>query len=532
MLTGRQLVARLSSRLEELSMRFSLASFLLRFVWLTLFFVACSEPTAPLSEGPADGSAAFDGAYEPGGTSFLLQRIDDPIPGHQPIRIELIGNNIELDGTQETVSVDVAIRNAGSESLFAPATIWLNRFIPSDVRPLNADFARDNAKQLESDDPLGTSGFDYSDLLGEDGVLGPDESSQAKTWIFHDPGLGSFSFSAEAEFGMEANRPVISGMLFGDENRNGIRDAGEGPFFAGGVTVQRPDGTLVHAGPDESGFYRIRVTEPGLHRVTFVSALACPACICETTPNPLEVFLTPGPDGEPRSFEDADFGIYPGPCVDPPPPGPAPLVVLTDLSPEEIDQSPYQLIWAELEGELLSIRVGYSGCTRDHPFTLHAARGFMESLPVQTWMLLAHDDRGEACRAYFERTLFFDLSPIQQAHIEDYGVPGIVRIHFRDFRGNETEFRLGVDLVTLIGAVIGIDDDVPVDGGVVVELQLDSGETIKLFFGSLFTSPPPPQWRFELYAVIAGLELGDRVRATGTSAPGGITLRGLTILER
>jgi hypothetical protein len=399
------------------------------------------------------------------------------------------------------------------------------------VWPLNADFARDKAKQLDADDPLGSYGFDYSDLIGEGGVLEPGENSQAKTWIFHDPGLASFSFSAEAEFGMEVNRAVISGMLFSDQNRNGIRDADEGPFLAGGVTVQYPDGTLVHAGPDESGFYRVRVTESGLHRVTFASALACPACICESTPNPLEVLLTPGPDGEPRSFEHADFGIYPGPCVDPPPPYSSPPVMLTDLPPDEIDQSPYQLIWAELEGELFSIRVGYSGCTRDHPFTLYAARGFMESLPVQTWMILAHDDRGEACRAYFERTLFFDLSPIQEAHVEDYGAPGIIRIHFRDFRGDETEFRLGMDLVTLIGIVTQIDDDVPVDGGTVVELQLDNGETARLFFGSLFTDPPPPQWRFDLYGVIAGLELGDRVRAIGTRVLGGITLRGLTILE-
>jgi hypothetical protein len=525
-------VARFSSRLEVVAMRFPLASFSLPFVSLALVFVACSDSTAPLSESPADGSAAFAGAFDPGGTSFLLQRIDDPIPGRQPIHVELIGSNVQVDENQETVSVDVAMRNAGPESLYAPATIWLNRFVPPDVWPLNADFARDNVKQPEPDDPLGTYGFDYSDLLGEDGVLEPGESSQAKTWIFHDPGLGSFSFAAEAEFGMEPNRSVISGMLFSDENRNGIRDADEGPFFAGGVTVQYPDGTSVHAGPDERGFYRVRVTEPGLHRVIFASALACPACICETTPNPLEVFLTPGPDGEPRSFEHADFGIYPGPCVDPPPPNPSPLVVLTDLPPDEIDQDFYHLIWAELEGELFSIHVGYSGCSPDHPFTLYAARGFMESLPVQTWMLLAHDDRGEPCDAYFEKTLFFDLGPIQEAHIEDYGAPGIVRIRFRDFEGDETEFLLGPELVTLIGVVTQIDDDVPVDGGAVIELQLDSGETTKLFFGSLFTEPPPPQWRLDLYGVIVSLELGDRVRATGTRVLGGISLRELTILER
>ncbi|MCL1594332.1 MAG: hypothetical protein M3132_08285, partial [Actinomycetia bacterium] len=378
---------------------------------------------------------------------------------------------------------------------------------------------------------LDTYGFDYSDLLGDDGVLDPDESSQARSWIFHDPGLGSFSFVAEAEFGMEPDRPVISGMLFSDDNRNGVRDEGEGPYFAGGVTVQFPDGSSVHAGPDERGIYRVRVIEPGLHRVVFSSMLACPACYCVTTPNPLDVLLTPGPDGEPQSLEQADFGIYPGPCWDPPPPIPS-EVVLTDLSPDEIDQDFYHLISAQLDGESFSIRVGYSGCSPDHPFTLYAGRRFMESMPVQTWMLLAHDDRDEFCLAYFEETLTFDLGPIQDAHIEDYGAPGIVLIRFRDFEGGETEFLLGSELVTLTGVMTRIDDQVPVDGGVVIDLHLDSGEMTKLFFGSLFTEPPPAPWRIELYEVIASLELGDRVEATGAAVPGGLSLRGLTILER
>jgi hypothetical protein len=505
--------------------------FLLFFVCLALVFAGCSDSTAPSPGTPPDGSAAFDGTFDPEGTSFVLQRIDDPISGLHPIHIELIGSNVHVDAAQQTVSVDVAMRNVGPEPLYAPATIWVNRFVPSGVQLLNADYARDSVEPLGSDDILGTYGFDYSDLLGDDGVLAPDERSQTRTWLFHDPGLGSFSFSAHADFGMEPDRPVISGMLFSDDNRNGVRDAGEGPYFPGGVTVQFPDGSMVHTGPDERGFYRVRVTEPGLHRVMFSSMLECVACYCLTTPNPLEILLVPGPDGEPRSFEQADFGIYSGSCGDPLPPGPS-EVVLTDSSPDQIDQDFYHLLSATLEGELFSIRVGYSGCSDDHPFTLYAGRGFMESLPVQTWMLLAHDDLGEPCDAYFEKTLHFDLGPIQDAHIEDYGEPGIVRIRFRDFLGLETEFLLGSELVTLTGVVTQIDDAVPVDGGVVIDLTLDNGETTKLFFGSLFTYPPPPQWKRDLYNVIASLEIGDRVRATGARVAGGISLRGLVILDR
>ena len=510
-------------------MRNSLSSLLL--VLLPLIFVACSDSTTPTPVIPGDGGAAFDGVFDPDGDSFVLQRIDHPVAGREPVPIDLIGSNVQVDQARETVSVDVAMRNAGREPLYAPVSIWVNRFVPPEVAVLNADYVRESVDPLDPADIFVTYGFDYSDLLGEDGVLEPDESSQPRTWTFHDPGLASFSFVAEADFGMEPNRPVIPGMLFSDDNRNGIRDEGEGPFFPGGVTVQFPDGSAVSASPDDLGFYRVRVTEPGLYRVMFTTMLDCIACICETTPNPLEVFITPGPDGEPRGFEDADFGIYPGPCIDLPKPVP-PRVVLTDRPPGEIDQDFYQLISAELDGQLFRVRAGYSGCSRGHPFTLYAGRRFMESAPVQTWMLLAHDDLGELCLAYFEETLVFDLGPIQEAHIEDYGEPGIIRLRFRDFLGVESEFLLGSELVTMTGVVTRIDDAIPVDGGVVIEVLLDGGETARLFFDSLFTEPPPPQWKLDLYGVIAGLEIGDRVRATGATVDGGLSLRGLVILDR
>jgi hypothetical protein len=503
----------------------------LLFCFLALALVACSDSTAPSDQDPADGAAVFDATIDPTGSTFVLQSIDDPVPGHRPIYIDLIGSNVEIDPSQQTVSIDVSIRNRGREWLYAPATIWLNHFVPPEVSPLNADYVRDGTDPSNSDDLLGSYGFDYAELLGEDGALEPNETSQARTWTFHDPGLISFSFAAQAEFGIEPDRPVISGMLFTDVNRNGIRDPDEGPYHAGGVSVRFPDGSTVGASPDARGSYRVRVTQPGLYRVTFVSMLACPACYCETTPNPLEVFLTPGPKGEPSSFEHADFGIYPGPCFDPPPPGPLGSVMLTDLPAGEIDQDPYDFLGANLEGEIFNIRVGYGGCAADHPFTLYAARGFMESMPVQTWTLLSHDDRDEPCEVYFLRTRSFDLGPIQEAHIQDYGEPGIVGIRFRDFEGNETVFRLVPDVVTLTGVVTRISDDVPVDGDVVLELLLDSGDRAKVFLGSFFTATPAFPWRMELYQLIKTVEIGDRVTANARRATGGLALHGLTILD-
>jgi len=348
-------------------------------LFLALYPAACSDSTAPGSDAPPDGGAVFDGAFD--GESFVLKRIDASLVGQQPVFIELIGSNVQLDETNETVSVDVALRNVGPETLYAPATVWLNHFLPTGVAPLNADFV--SRGEDSTANALGSYGYDYTEQLGEDASLGANENSESKTWVLQDPGLLSFSFSARAIFGMEPGRPVISGYVFSDENRNGIRERNELPYRAGGITVEFPDGSVMSVEIAESGAYRVPVKQTGLHTVRFASFLECVACWCETTPNPLEVMLTPGPDGEPRSFTQAHFGIYPGPCFDPPT-RPIPPVVLTDTPPEDIDQDPYRLLGSGLSGELLRLRVGYSGCSEEHPFTLYSSPGFMESLPVQT----------------------------------------------------------------------------------------------------------------------------------------------------
>ena len=67
----------------------------------------------------------------------------------------------------------------------------------------------------------------------------------------------------------------------------------------------------------------------------------------------------------------------------------------------------------------------------------------MESLPVQTWALLAHDDLDEPCDAWFMRTLEFDLQPLREAYIRAYGEPGIIIVNFQDYQGEVTRLEFG-----------------------------------------------------------------------------------------
>jgi hypothetical protein len=86
-------------------------------------------------------------------------------------------------------------------------------------------------------------------------------------------------------------------------------------------------------------------------------------------------------------------------------------------------------------------------------------------------------------------------------------------------------------LVTVTGIVTQIDDRVPVDGGVTITLKLDDGGTELLFFGSLFTSPPPDEEMLALYQRILEAEVGSHVKASGLRVEAGIELRDLTVLE-
>ena len=87
------------------------------------------------------------------------------------------------------------------------------------------------------------------------------------------------------------------------------------------------------------------------------------------------------------------------------------------------------------------------------------------------------------------------------------------------------------DLVTVTGVVTMKDDQVPVDGGVTMTLQLDDGGAETLVFRSLFTAPPPPPEQLALYQVIAQVRVGDRVRAEGRRRDDGVELEDLTILK-
>lgn len=110
--------------------------------------------------------------------------------------------------------------------------------------------------------------------------------------------------------------------------------------------------------------------------------------------------------------------------IKPAPPGDVvPIILVDDLRPGDWPRDPAHIEKAEVFGDVLSLRVSYSGGCREHGFQLIASRQFMESYPLQVSTHLAHDAHGDACEALIVEDLLFDLTPLKKFYQDAYRSP-------------------------------------------------------------------------------------------------------------
>ena len=87
------------------------------------------------------------------------------------------------------------------------------------------------------------------------------------------------------------------------------------------------------------------------------------------------------------------------------------------------------------------------------------------------------------------------------------------------------------NLAVVTGEVTFIYDNVAADGGVIIDLKLDNGKAERLLFSPYYWGDDSEE-RWQLYAKIQEVEVGDRVRGRGQRTDRGIELEELTILEK
>ncbi|MBT8401117.1 MAG: hypothetical protein KJO98_11620 [Rhodothermia bacterium] len=411
--------------------RFRIATIL---IVVALFAVGCSDNVGPDADNPTDGIGLFSGEIDPSTGSILLKTLEVEGTDAVPVRIELHGRFVRDRTPEGSIGLAVAVRNVDSKALYATAELVLTDFRPETVTP-HFDFADwIICPTTTGGDTTGVGtttgcgfGYVYSELLGDDGVLSPGETSGEKLMVFVNPNNVSFSFNVEARFGMQPNRPRIAGVFFSDHNGNGVRDPNEPPFGGGWVNVTGPGIDSVTVGVGADGTYSIGVREPGLYNLWAVPPPTF-APVEPTTSNPLEVVLLPGPNGLPQSFLHADFGWVNAPLTRP--------VWFISGSLDSLALDPYSLIDISLSGRVLNLHVGFSGCSPDHPLQLYMVDGFMESFPVQARLVLDHDDRGELCAAWFQQRVAFDLQPIVDEYVKSYGQLDPIILNFEASDGS------------------------------------------------------------------------------------------------
>ena len=105
--------------------------------------------------------------------------------------------------------------------------------------------------------------------------------------------------------------------------------------------------------------------------------------------------------------------------------------ILVDKSKyENAIKDNYSFDTVSLEQNFLSLDISYSGGCASHEFSLIGSGDFMESYPVQTTIVLSHEDNDDNCESFITETLVFDLTPLKELYIDLYSESsGTIIIH-------------------------------------------------------------------------------------------------------
>ncbi len=273
---------------------------------LALVF-SCSDQPTGVKPDPAGGCFNGTGKIVPGaGGSFLLGTACDTVrPPGRVERIEVWANNIAFDSTTGIVSFDVRLLNNTERNLFPTIHFVITNILPDDVALVGFDGTTEDAFPF----------MDFSAKLGSDNVLSPGERTDPVTIKFHTVTARSFAINFRIDFGPVPGLAMIEGVVFRDDNQNGVRDRCDRcepgiPDIT--VVLQKNSagarGMTVVTQTGANGQYRFT----GLGEGVYTVAVIAPAERFKlTSKSPLLVTLVKGPDGIVHDFTGGNFGLFP-----------------------------------------------------------------------------------------------------------------------------------------------------------------------------------------------------------------------------
>jgi hypothetical protein len=270
-------------------------------VGLLLALASCSDsPTEAPTSTPTQGTGHIDPDQS---GEVLLGTVTAGLP---PALVEVWAQNLTVE-SGDLVSFDAVIINKCRCPIAAPIHFVITSVAPDVVQVENADMEG-------PDGPV----FDFSDDIGDDGILGPLEPSEPVKMRFRWPEPMAFAIGFRVDAGPPSGGSV-SGIVFNDLDGDGVRGSLE-PGIPGIIVELRPSvrEILYRARTDHNGHYVFRDLTADVYRA---EAQADPNIkMRPTTPSQLIVTLVELPDGTVSDFDGADFGFI---VESPPPPGAA-----------------------------------------------------------------------------------------------------------------------------------------------------------------------------------------------------------------
>jgi hypothetical protein len=100
-----------------------------------------------------------------------------------------------------------------------------------------------------------------------------------------------------------------------------------------------------------------------------------------------------------------------------------------------IQEDPFVIQSASIDGDVMTLDVEYSGGCLEHEFNLFSIPSFSDVFPIHTNVYLQHIDPGDPCDAVVTTTLQYDLRPIADLYYVYYGQYDPVEIHLADYEG-------------------------------------------------------------------------------------------------
>jgi hypothetical protein len=109
-------------------------------------------------------------------------------------------------------------------------------------------------------------------------------------------------------------------------------------------------------------------------------------------------------------------------------------VIVSDLSPAEIQWDGFAVTDMRIAGDYLALTIEYGGGCQEHQFWCYMSpAAFLESYPAQANLYIRHNANDDFCDALLTQQLIWDLSSVCDLYLAQYGSLDPITINVHDY---------------------------------------------------------------------------------------------------